>query len=83
MKTPQYFVHSACSSEIVGRAGSLEDLLKKLYDPKDEYSLLNIIGLNKKEPWCFYKKNDVHSDDYDAESIPLTTIQKLAKELGI
>ena len=82
-KIPQYYAYSACSSEIIGRAGSLENLLKKLHDPKDEYSLVYRLGLTKKEPWYFYVKNDVHDDDDNVKQIPLNTVQTAARKLGI
>jgi hypothetical protein len=79
----QYYAYSASSSKIIGRAGTLEDLLKKLHNPKDEYSLTYRIGLNRKEPWYFYVKNDVHEDDDEAQGIELSVIQDTARKLKI
>ncbi len=79
----QYYAYNACSSEIISRAGSLEDLLKKLYKPNEDYGLIYRLGLNKKEPWYFYVKSDIHGNDYESTSIPIENVQEVARKIGI
>ena len=75
----QYYVYDARSSEIVYRAGSIEDLFKKM----KKGGMCKTNQDNYHEPFWFYLKQDVHGNDDDAREVSYKKLMKEAKRLGL
>lgn len=77
----EFMAYDACSSETIGRADSLENLLKKLVE-KDKEWFVNRMT-NPKVESVYFSVKEQFGDDDDAETVDENEVLDLGKKLGI
>jgi len=83
----QVYAYCSTSSEILKRAGSVDDLLLKFKQKDKAWLIRKLEEMSKQHGLScsvnFYEKSDVHGDDNDAIWIDGAVILTAADQLGI